>query len=189
MPRLSWILCAQRGGGGVRSKYDSLDGLRIAGWYCLPRERNTFPPVFSIQVTSVSRPCQNHTLPKAMRPLGLRHVANYAAMAHSILDIGLLTNNINDRDNYGYKGFYIDAVRVIDFLLEQPEVDSERIGIQGSSQGGAPTLVIRTPSASRAASAGAPYLAGVLDAFKLTRTYRMRKSTIIWEFTQNKVPL
>ena len=35
----------------------------------------------------------------------------------------------------------MDAIRVIDFLMEQPEVDSERIGIQGSSQGGALTLV------------------------------------------------
>ena len=69
-------------------KYDSLDGLQITGWYCLPGERKIpLPASVFYQVTSVSRPCQNHTLPKVMRPLELRHVANYAAMAHSIPDI------------------------------------------------------------------------------------------------------
>ena len=61
---------------------------------------------------------------------------------------------------------------MIDFLIEQSEVDSERIGIQGSSQGGALTLVAAALRPQiKAASAGAPYLTGVVDAIDLTRTY------------------
>ena len=155
-------------------KYDSLDGLRIAGWYCLPRERDIPLPARVFYPGYISEP----TLPKSHAAQGY---ATFGAAPRGKLRSngtfnpgypGLLTHNINDRDNYGYKGFYIDAVRVIDFLLEQPEVDSERIGIQGSSQGGALTLVVSALRQQvRAASAGAPYLAGVVDAFKLTRTY------------------
>jgi cephalosporin-C deacetylase len=77
-----------------------------------------------------------------------------------------------DRQSYAYQGFYLDAIRVIDFLTEQPEVDSERIGIQGSSQGGALTLVAAALRPQvKAASVGAPYLTGVVDAIDLTRTY------------------
>ena len=155
-------------------KYDSLDGLRIAGWYCLPRERTKPLPARVFYPGYISEP----TLPKSHAAQGY---ATFGAAPRGKLRSngafnpgypGLLTHNINDRDQYGYKGFYIDAVRVIDFLLEQPEVDSDRIGIQGSSQGGALTLVVSALCQQvRAASAGAPYLTGVVDAFKLTRTY------------------
>jgi cephalosporin-C deacetylase len=155
-------------------KYDSLNGLRIAGWYCLPRERSEPLPARVFYPGYISEP----TLPKSH---ALQGYATFGAAPRGKLGSnksfnpgypGLLTYNINDRDNYGYKGFYIDAVRVIDFLLQQPEVDSNRIGIQGSSQGGALTLVVAALRQQiRAASAGAPYLAGVVDAFQLTRTY------------------
>ena len=118
-------------------KYDSLDGLRIAGWYCLPRERNKPLPARVFYPGYISEP----TLPKSHAAQGY---ATFGAAPRGKLRSngkfnpgypGLLTHNINDRDkNYGYKGFYIDAVRVIDFLLEQPEVDSDRIGIQGAAR-------------------------------------------------------
>lgn len=84
---------------------------------------------------------------------------------------GLLTHNIIDRYTYGYKGVYVDGWRAIDFLLERPEVDGARIGVRGGSQGGALTLLAATMRpAIRAASAGAPYLAGVIDAIQLTNS-------------------
>jgi cephalosporin-C deacetylase len=85
---------------------------------------------------------------------------------------GLLTHNITDRNTYGYRGFYVDASRVIDFLLERPEVDSTRIGVQGGSQGGALTLLATSMRPEiAAASAQAPYLAGMIDAIELTHSY------------------
>jgi cephalosporin-C deacetylase len=83
---------------------------------------------------------------------------------------GLLTHNITDRNTYGYKGFYVDAWRVIDFLLERPEVDPTRIGVRGSSQGGALTLLAAAMKPVAAAAAGAPYLSGVVDAIQLTNS-------------------
>jgi cephalosporin-C deacetylase-like acetyl esterase len=85
---------------------------------------------------------------------------------------GLLTHNIVDRNTYSYRGFYIDAARGVDFLLSRPEVDPRRIGVTGSSQGGALTLTTAALRPEiRAAAAGAPYLCGFLDSIELTDAY------------------
>ncbi|MBX3011886.1 MAG: acetylxylan esterase [Caldilineaceae bacterium] len=154
--------------------YDSLDRVRIAGWYCLPRQRSQPLPAMVVYPGYISEP----TLPKAYATKGY---AAFGAAPRGKLRSnrqynpgypGLLTHHIIDRHSYAYKGFYADAWRVIDFLVTQPAVDSTRIGIRGGSQGGALTLLtaaVRPEIA--AAAAGAPYLAGVMDAIALTHTY------------------
>src|SRR5262249_7731994 len=58
------------------------------------------------------------------------------------------------------------------FLLSRPEVDAERLGVAGSSQGGGLTIITAAwrPEV-RAACAGAPYLCGMRDAIHLTHGY------------------
>ena len=154
--------------------YDSLNDVRVAGWFCLPTSRSKPLPARVFYPGYISEP----TLPKAHAEQGY---ATFGAAPRGKLRSnlqynpgypGLLTHHLIDRQSYAYQGFYLDAIRVIDFLMEQPEVDSERIGIQGSSQGGALTLVTSALRPKiKAASAGAPYLTGVVDAIDLTRTY------------------
>lgn len=154
--------------------YDSLDNVRIAGWYCLPRQRTEPLPAMVVYPGYISEP----TLPKAHAAKGY---AAFGAAPRGKLRSnrhynpgypGLLAHNITDRHTYAYKGFYVDAWRVIDFLQSRPEVDANRIGIRGGSQGGALTLLVAAmrPTVA-AAAAGAPYLAGVIDAIDLTHTY------------------
>lgn len=154
--------------------YDSLNHVRIAGWYCLPRQRPAPLPALVVYPGYISEP----TLPKAQAAKGY---AAFGAAPRGKLRSnqqynpgypGLLAHNIIDRNSYAYKGFYVDAWRVIDFLLARPEVDGSRIGIRGGSQGGALTLLTAAMRpAIAAAAAGAPYLAGVIDAIELTHTY------------------
>ena len=103
--------------------YDSLDQVRIAGWYCLPRERSTPLPAMVFYPGYISEP----GLPKAQAAQGY---ATFGASPRGKLRSnsqvnpgypGLLTHNIVDRHSYGYKGFYVDALRVIDFLLQRPK--------------------------------------------------------------------
>jgi cephalosporin-C deacetylase len=157
--------------------YTSLDGVRIAGWYCRPREGwATAPfPGLSIVPGYVSEP----TLPKSWAKLG------YAAIGVAPRGKlrsngqfnpgypGLLIHNIVDKNTYGYKGFYIDAVRAIEFLQGRPEVDIDRIGVHGGSQGGALTLISAAllPDQIACGAAGAPYLAGYMDCADLTHSY------------------
>jgi cephalosporin-C deacetylase len=86
---------------------------------------------------------------------------------------GLLVDNILDRNTYAYRGFYVDAARGLDFLLSRREVDARRIGVHGSSQGGALTITTAAlrPDAIACGAAGAPYLCGFMDAASLTHSY------------------
>jgi cephalosporin-C deacetylase len=155
--------------------YDSLDGVRIAGWYCEPKHVAPPWPGLLIVPGYISEP----TLPKSWAKLG------YAALGigprgklrsnrqYNPGYPGLLVDNIIDRNTYSYRGFYIDAARAIDVLLAQPGVDRTRIGVHGSSQGGALTITTAALRSDVVAcgAAGAPYLCGFLDAAALTHSY------------------
>ena len=157
--------------------YTSLDGVRIAGWYCYPRDSWASAPYPGLSIVPgyVSEP----TLPKSWAKLG------YAAIGVAPRGKlrsnqqfnpgypGLLVHNIIDRNTYSYRGFYADALRAIDFLLTRPEVDAARIGVHGSSQGGALTLVSAAlrRDVVTCGAAGAPYLAGYMDCAALTHSY------------------
>lgn len=157
--------------------YDSLDHLRIAGWYCVPKEHYIAPPYPALLIMPgyISEP----TIPKAWAKLG------YAAVGvaprgklrsntrYNPGYPGLLVNNITDRYTYSYRGFYIDAIRAVDFVQSRPEVDASRIGVHGSSQGGALTIITAAlrPDAITVGAAGAPYLCGFMDAAALTHSW------------------
>jgi cephalosporin-C deacetylase len=157
--------------------YDSLDGVRVSGWYCVPRASHVPPPYPGLLLVPgyISEP----TLPKSWAKQG------YAALGvaprgklrsnrqYNPGYPGLLVDNILDRNTYAYRGFYVDAARAVDFLHARPEVDRARVGVHGSSQGGALTVTTAAlrPDAIACGAAGAPYLCGFMDAAALTHSY------------------
>jgi cephalosporin-C deacetylase len=155
-------------------RWSSWQGVRIAGWYARPRNAGGKLPGLIHVPGYVSEPL----VPKPTARQG------YAALSVAPRGKlrsndrfnpgypGLLTHNIVDRNTYGYRGFYCDALRAVDWLLTRPEIDAGRIGVTGSSQGGA--LTVLTAAMRReitCAAAGAPYLAGYMDAARLTHSY------------------
>jgi len=154
--------------------YNSLDNVRVAGWYCLPRKRPAKVPGILAMPGYNSDP----SIPKewARRGYAALMVAPRGKL-RSRLQFdpgypGLLTHNIVDHNTYGYRGFFVDAWKGIDYLLNRPEVDASSIGVTGSSQGGGLTLTTAAIRPEvRAASASAPYLCGITDAIDLTQTY------------------
>ncbi len=154
--------------------YDSLDHVRVAGWYCLPKHRSGRLPGMLFLPGYQSDPA----VPKEWVRRGyatLTAAPRGKLRSNRQFNPGypnLLTHNITDRNTYSYRGFYMDAWRGIDFLLGRFEVAPDRIGVAGSSQGGGLTI---TTAAMRqevkAASAGAPYLCGYMDAIELSHTY------------------
>lgn len=157
--------------------YTSLDGLRIAGWYCRPRESALPPPYPALIVVPgyISEP----TLPKQWAKAGYAAVGvapRGKLRSNQRFDPGypgLLIENIVDRATYGYRGFYIDAIRAVDVVLSRPEIDHTRIGVQGGSQGGALTLITAAlrNDVITCGAAGAPYLTGFMDSVALTHSY------------------
>ena len=155
-------------------RYDSFQGVRIAAWYCRPRGALGRLPALIHVPGYVSEPM----VPKASARMGycsLSVAPRGKLRSNSQFNPGypgLLTENIIDRNTYGYRGFYVDAIRAVDFLLGRDEVDPSRIGITGSSQGGALTIVAAAfRSEIACAAAGAPYLCGMIDAIGLTHSY------------------
>lgn len=154
--------------------FDSLDGVRIAGWYCLPRERTDPMPAIAHMPGYIGEP----SIP---RDSARRGYAAFAVAPRGKLRSnqqfnpgypGLLTHNIVDRNTYAYRGFYLDAVRVVDFLLSREEVDGTRIGVTGGSQGGGLTIATAALRPEiPVAAASAPFLCGFMDSIELLDTY------------------
>jgi cephalosporin-C deacetylase len=157
--------------------YDSLDELRIAGWYCRPTEQYLPQPYPGLLIVPgyISEP----TLPKSWAKMGYAAVGvapRGKLRSHERFNPGypgLLVRDIVDPYTYGYRGFYVDACRAVDFLLSRPEVDTDRIGVHGSSQGGALTITTAAlrGDAITCGAAGAPYLVGFMDSASLTHSY------------------
>jgi cephalosporin-C deacetylase len=154
--------------------YNSLDNVRIAGWYCIPRDR--IGPLAAVMVVPGYQSDPPITKDWARKGYATLSVAPRGKLRSNAQFNpgypGLLTYGIVDQNVYSYRGFYMDAWRGVDFLLSRDEVDGNRIGVTGSSQGGGLTI---TTAAMRpeikAAAAGAPYLVGYMDAIELTHTY------------------
>ncbi len=49
---------------------------------------------------------------------------------------GFLLRGIDRPEGYFYQGAYLDLIRGVDYLLTRPDVDTTRIGMMGTSQGG-----------------------------------------------------
>ena len=154
--------------------YTSLDHVRIAGWYAVPRQREGRLPGL-IQVPGYNME------PPVPKNWAARGYAAFSAAPRGKLRSnrqfnpgypGLLTYGMVDRNTYSYRGFYMDACRVVDFLLTRDEVNGDRIGVTGHSQGGG--LTVSTAALRpeiKAAAAGAPYLCGYMDSIDLTDAY------------------
>jgi cephalosporin-C deacetylase len=154
--------------------YTSLDRVRVAAWYCRPARRaERLPAVMFMPGYQMDPPIPKDWARKGYAALSVAPRGKLRSMRQFNPGYpNLLTHNIVDRHTYAYRGFYVDTWRGIDVLLSRPEVDGARIGIAGSSQGGG--LAITTSAMRpevRAASAGAPYLCGYVDAIELTHTY------------------
>jgi cephalosporin-C deacetylase len=157
--------------------YDSIDGVRIAGWYCRPRETFIAPPYPALLIMPgyISEP----TLPRSWAKLGFAAIG--VAPRGKLRSNGqynpgypgLLVDNIVDPNTYSYRGFYIDAIRAVDFAQSRPEIDGSRIGVHGGSQGGALTIIAAAlrNDAITCGAAGAPYLCGFMDAASLTHSH------------------
>ena len=154
--------------------YTSLDRVRIAGWYALPKQRDGLLPGLLVVPGYSMEPL----VPKLWAAKGY---ATFSVAPRGKLRSngqfnpgypGLLTYGIVDRNTYTYRGFYMDACRGVDFLQTKDEVDGNRLGVTGHSQGGGLSVVVSALRPEiKAATAGAPFLCGFMDALELTDSY------------------
>ena len=154
--------------------FTSLDRVRIAGWYAVPKGRSGLPGLLQVPGYQMEPPVPKNWARKGYAALSVAPRGKLRSNRQFNPGYpGLLTYGIVDRNTYSYRGFYMDACRGLDFLLGREEVDGSRIGVTGHSQGGGLTVTTAAlrPEVVRAAAAGAPYLCGFIDAIDLTDSY------------------
>ncbi len=77
--------------------------------------------------------------------------------------------NIDQPEDFYYRMAYMDCIRGIDFLASRPEVDAGRIGVEGSSQGGAFSIAVGALDGRvSAVAASVPYLSCFPDFAQLS---------------------
>ena len=124
---------------------------RVYGFLTLPKAKGKVPAVVTV-------PGAGPGFVKPFPPLGGNKVAVLVMNVHSYdpLDAGkpvrqhyaelqqggtYSQQGAADRETYFFYRPVIGICRAIDWLAEQPEIDGDRIGMQGSSQGGMFTLI------------------------------------------------
>ena len=117
----------------------SLGNVEISGYYCVPTKKGKFPVIISYMGYG-SKPW----MPKP------NDNPNYAEFVLSVRGQALneptniydnwITYKLDSKENYYYRGAFMDLIRAIDFVESRPEVDNRNIFAEGGSQGGAFTL-------------------------------------------------
>ncbi len=123
-----------------RVEMRSLGGETIQGFYAKPNKPGKHPAIINYMGYG--------SKPWCFDPDGN---PDYAEFVLSVRGQGLnqpdnkygdwITYGLDDKDNYYYRGAFMDLVRAVDFMVSRPEVDSRHIFAEGGSQGGAFTMV------------------------------------------------
>ena len=117
---------------------NSVGGLTVRGWYEVPKKPGRHPALLKLPGYGGS-----------MRPVNKFDdmvILSFNIRSHGISDeapgapIDLWLRRLDSEKEYYYRGAYLDCVRAVDFLASRPEVDSDRIAVWGSSQGGGLSL-------------------------------------------------
>ncbi len=148
----------------------SLDQVRVRGWYSVPRKPGKYPAILQVQGYGTVMTANNLESSPDFVSFGL----NIRGHGNSKEDVnpgfpGYLQYNLQDKHRYIYRGAYMDCIRAVDFLCSRPEVDVNRIVVEGQSQGGA--LAIATAALDneriRLCVTGVPFLSDFPDYFKI----------------------
>ncbi len=145
----------------------SLGNIRVRGYYAQPKGKMGLPAVLNVQgYSSFMQPFELDTNVASF-------FLNIRGHGNSRDDVnpgfpGFLLRGIENKEQYIYRGAYMDCIRAIDFLFSRSEVDTQRIAVSGGSQGGA--LSIATASLDKRIKlcmAEVPFLSDFRNYFQI----------------------
>lgn len=113
----------------------SLGGVRVRGWLQVPRSEG--PHAAVLRVPGYTENMQ------PIDAVGNRIVFSFNIRGHggSVQDVpaepvDYWLRGLEDKDDYFYRGAYMDCVRAMDYLCSRDDVDQDRLAVWGASQGG-----------------------------------------------------
>lgn len=160
--------------------YKGFNNADIDGWFVIPEGDGEYPGVVTYHGYNWALDGNLHdTVDFALKGYAVLHMLVRGQQGRSADNVisssgfaaGWLTKGILDKNEYYYRGVYLDAVRAVEVLASMEGVDSTRIGVMGSSQGGAITLAVSALSdIPKVALAEYPFLSNFERAVEITPT-------------------
>ncbi len=116
----------------------SLGNVTVRGWYARPVKEGVYPAVLHVQGYSTFMIPDWMYQGDDMVALGL-NIRGHGFSQDQINPgfPGYLQHHVDDKEQYIYRGAYMDCIRAVDFLYSRDEVDTSRVAVEGGSQGGA----------------------------------------------------
>lgn len=153
--------------------FDSYGGVRIFGWYARPSQPGRYPGLLMLPGYSANSMPQRALAGEGFAVLALSVRGHNRSNGEYYPGFpGLMTDGVERRETYGYRGIYMDCYRGLDVLKNLDSVDPARLGVTGGSQGGALTLLTAALRPEiKAAAADVPFLTAMRDAVGLTTSY------------------
>ena len=147
----------------------SLGNVLIRAWYIRPVKNGVYPAILHVPSFASTMGPDNLFPMDDMVVLGIN--IRGQGYSHDALPIypGYLRHHVTDKEQYIYRGAYMDCVRAVDFLYSRDEVDTSRVVVEGGSQGGALCFATAALDNKRIdlCVPNCPFLSDFRDYFKL----------------------
>jgi cephalosporin-C deacetylase len=121
----------------------------INGWFAIPDAPGKHPGLVLYHGYNWAMDgCIHDTVNMALHGYAVLHMLVRGQQGKSVDNVvsshghnaGWMSKGILSRDEYYYRAVYMDSVRAVEVLAGMDDVDANRIGVMGGSQGGALTL-------------------------------------------------
>jgi cephalosporin-C deacetylase len=140
--------------------YKGIDGTPIHGLYLVPAflGKGQYPCIVHYHGYTGNRGIPEHFAHFLLAGLAVFSIdvrgqsgeTGDLAPQHGGKTKGWVTRGITDPHDSYYKSVITDAIRAVDWVMEQPEVDVDRVGVEGGSQGGGLVLAVSAIGARHA---------------------------------------
>jgi cephalosporin-C deacetylase-like acetyl esterase len=148
----------------------SLGNVKVRAWLMTPKKPGRYPAVLSVQGYATNMIPEMMFQNDNVISLGL----NIRGQGNSKDNLnpgfpGYLTYQLGDKEQFIYRGAYMDCVRAVDFLFSRTDVDTTRIAVEGGSQGGALSFATAALCKNRikVAVPSVPFLSDFFDYIKV----------------------
>ena len=139
----------------------SFGNIKIEGYYATPKAKGVYPAIIAYMGYGADGYYPHTDASPGYAEFVLSVRGQGFLKPDNIYNSDWITYGLDSKENYYYRGAFMDLIRGVDFLVSRPEVDSKRILAEGSSQGG--TFTLAACALDHRILAGAPTLPGFSD--------------------------